>query len=249
MFDRAGRFARTLRVQSEAVEARTIAEGVFESGAVLVSESEPWDGPRVGLREVYDLLRVRTRDGSETPLGRYFVFESYWQKVDSGIFDGSRPFARRPSIVTGGESLYYTAAEEYRVAQYDTHGALRAVYTRADRPPEVRREDLDAYLARLRGDQEGPTSFERAMRNAPLPERMPAYADLAVDALGNVWARPHGGAVETNCWDTYQRHPPAFAGICLPERFDPMDIGDDWILGVLRDELDVETVALFGLSK
>lgn len=35
----------------------------------------------------------------------------------------------------------------------------------------------------------------------------------------------------------------------MPDRFRPMAIGTDWVLGVKTDDLDVEFVLLYGLSR
>ena len=79
---------------------------------------------------------------------------------------------------------------------------------------------------------------------------MPAYDKLLVDELGNVWARPYSAFDLEPCWHVYRRAtqgPEAFAKACLPERFTPLDIGASSILGVTRDENDVEFVVRHAL--
>jgi hypothetical protein len=152
-------------------------------------------------------------------------------------------------MATHANDWFYSDSRAYRIERYDAGGELRGVYTRSLTPPPATEADLERFLDRIRGERPEPTRFDQMMRAAPLPERMPAYERLAVDALGNLWALRHGGADPARCWDVWQKAPPLLAEACLPERFTVLDIGETSILGVLRDELDVERVALYRLAK
>jgi hypothetical protein len=71
-----------------------------------------------------------------------------------------------------------------------------------------------------------------------------------VDAVGNLWVKPFTrqdpGEIDWSVFDVGGQ----FRGlVTLPGRFQPMEVGDDYVLGVARDTLDVETVHLFGLSR
>ena len=84
----------------------------------------------------------------------------------------------------------------------------------------------------------------------PVPSEKPAYGGLLSDEVGNLWV---------GVWTLYPEVPeqwtildPAggwLGSLVMPGRFFPFAIGEDWVLGVETDELDVEYVVLYPLNK
>ncbi len=248
VLDRSGGFARVIPLGTVSTQGLARAVGVFDDGSILVIRSEP--GTIVpGLNAIYRRAFVLHPDGSIAELGRFFRGESYWTDVGDGIVDVGQPFAREGLMAVRGSEWFYSGGAEYRVEQYDMSGRLSAIFAYAGQPRAVTQADLDDYWKETRDEAGGPSLREQLLRKAPLPERMPAYAGLLIDREGNVWAAPHGGVKPQNCWRVYQRRPPAFAQACLPDRFTVLDIAGTSVLGVLRDENDVEHVARYRLVK
>lgn len=99
------------------------------------------------------------------------------------------------------------------------------------------------------------------------PERFPRYARLVADSEGYLWvmeypvpteplnswrfALPYGNAVPESgaLWRVLDGTGSIVAEVSTPEDFFPMEIGPDYVLGVSRDELDVETVHLYPLHR
>jgi hypothetical protein len=50
-------------------------------------------------------------------------------------------------------------------------------------------------------------------------------------------------------WDVFDTTGAWLGTVPVPSGFGPWDIGDDWILGVEQDELDVEYVVVYPLIK
>lgn len=246
--DRAGEFVRLLPVVALSKDALTFGVGVFGDRSILLQRGEPGT-IGAGLRRSYRRHLVLGPDGSIAELGRFFRGESYWQAVGDDIVDAGRPFGREGLTAVRGSEWFYSGGEEYRVEQYDVTGRLRAVYSYPAEPRSVTQGDLEEYLEEFRAAVGRPTLREQLLRKAPLPERMPAYAGLVIDSEGNVWAAPHVGAKPRSCWHVYQRQPPLFAKACLPDRFTVLDIAGASVLGVLRDENDVERIARYRLVK
>jgi hypothetical protein len=71
-----------------------------------------------------------------------------------------------------------------------------------------------------------------------------------VDALGNVWAGEYTRypAVPVT-WTVLASSGELLGEVAVPPQFRVLQIGGDWILGVGRDELDVEYVRLYRLLK
>lgn len=251
VLDRTGEFLRLIPLVtvSHAGPARVV--GVFGDGSILLLGHEPgitWP-PEPGLRPAYRRALVLNPDGTISDLGRFFRGESYWVPAGGNIYDVGRPFGREAFTDVHGTEWFYTAGAEYRVERYDMHGRLRGVYSYPGEPRSVTQDDLDAYLERFRAEVGRPTLREQLLRKSPLPERMPAYAGLMIDGEGNVWAAPCAAAEPPRCWHVYQRWSPQFAKVCLPDHFTALDIAGGSVLGVLRDENDVERIVRYRLVR
>jgi hypothetical protein len=245
---RSGDVARLIPLGAGSTQGLARAVGVFGDGSILLTRAEPRTiAP--GLARTYRSAFVLHPDGSITDLGRFFRGESYWADVADGIADVGLPFAREGLMAVRGTEWFYSGGAEYRVGQYDMNGRPSAIFAYRAQPRSVTRGDLDGYMKELRDEAGGLSQREQLLRKAPLPERMPAYAGLLIDQEGSVWAAPYGEAGPQRCWHVYQRRPPAFARACLPDRLTPLDVAGNLVLGVLRDENDVERVARSRLVK
>jgi hypothetical protein len=86
----------------------------------------------------------------------------------------------------------------------------------------------------------------------PAPGRRPAYSDLKLDADGFVWAAEyHGlqGAGEPTAWLVFSPQGEWLGSVSTPPRFEVYEIGKEYILGLLRDDFDVEHVQVLALSR
>ena len=134
--------------------------------------------------------------------------------------------------------------------------------------------DLD-QVARLPWDQR-PTSEEMIERYVqgsvpPLPEgiardrtfkeELPAFSDLIVDAVGNVWLRRYevDHAFTTmqyirtfdipSTWVVLDPTGRWLGEVEMPANFTALEIGVDHVLGVRRDEFEVEYIEVYRLTK
>ncbi len=82
------------------------------------------------------------------------------------------------------------------------------------------------------------------------PARFPAHGRLMTDAGGNLWVQeyllPGETATRWTVLDTAGRW---LGMVDMPERFRPNEIGDDYVLGIWRDEADVQFVRMYHLLK
>jgi hypothetical protein len=248
VLDRGGRFGRLVPLTTWSAE-RTKAMGVFDDGSFLLSHPERRTAIEPGPYMVHEQLFVGNPDGTTETLPRVFIYESYWHDLGDRMMDSGLPFGRAGLLAIHGQEWFYTDGKEYRIERYDKAGTRRGIFAYAGEPSTVTEADFEQLLRDMRGDRPEPSRREQLLRQTPLPERMPAYSALKVDGEGNVWARPYGRAGSQNCWHVYQIQPARFAEACLPDRFQAFEIGEDWVLGVERDSLDVETVAVFHLAK
>ena len=98
---------------------------------------------------------------------------------------------------------------------------------------------------------------------------LPAFGQLAIDAGGNVWARmyDHLDAVAFFDHSSFSRasRRPTLEGsrrwrvingtgqylgeVTTPDGFEVSEIGRDWVLGIWRDDLDVQFIHVYKLVK
>ena len=119
-----------------------------------------------------------------------------------------------------------------------------------------RREATDwvgAYLEGIRANARSANDeryYNRLVRDAPLPRYLPVYQDLLVDGTGRIWVERYRAPGETTPeWDVFDVDGIWLGKVETPHRFRVMEIGDDYLAGVFRDELDVEYVRVYELLK
>jgi hypothetical protein len=91
------------------------------------------------------------------------------------------------------------------------------------------------------------------------PEARPAYNQLVVDPLGIVWLRhssvgdPRLGPLHPGDsperWALFHPDHVYLGDLSLPPRHTLLETGEDYVLALGRDELDVESVVLLPLDR
>jgi hypothetical protein len=110
---------------------------------------------------------------------------------------------------------------------------------------DARKERTGTITAQMR------TQVEQAYAERPFPETMPAYRSLLFDSQGDLWVQEFDAVADAQPprWTVFDPTGQMLGTVTMPLRFTPYDIGSDYILGRWRDDLDVEHVQLYGLTK
>ena len=78
----------------------------------------------------------------------------------------------------------------------------------------------------------------------------PPHGGLLADDLDCLWVedfqRP---GAENRAWNVFDPEGVLAGRLSLPERFNPLEIGRDYLLGVGWDELNVEYVRMYTLTR
>jgi len=161
-------------------------------------------------------------------------------------------FARGSSAAIRGDVVFVGDQETLEVQLYRATGELQRVF----RVPNVDLRLNSADVERLKQALLAAEREEdRAMMSAHLdemavPPTRPAYGTLMVDAPGNLWAGEYARyPAPPRTWTVFSATGELMGEVTVPERFKVLQIGADWIIGVGRDELDVEYVMLYALYK
>jgi len=193
------------------------------------------------------------RDGSLVDtLGLFPGREVYITEEDGRGVMNTPPFARNTSATIRGDRVVVGAQSRYELCELSPEGRLLRLIRIPGREKAVGAEELEGYIqSRLQtAPPERHPEIRRSLEGMPIPGRVPPYGALLTDSGGNLWVGEWAMYPETaRSWDVFDATGAWLGTVLVPSDFDPRDLGDDWILGVARDALDVETVVLYPLIK
>jgi hypothetical protein len=172
---------------------------------------------------------------------------------------GSRqgPFSPHAQHAVGTDRIYLGDNDTTVISVFALDGRPAGSIQLGSRAVPVTTQDLDTYrermLAQIGNNQQRRAQFERTWSDTEKPKRHPYWGVALVDRTGNLWVSDHTGfrpvrSVAT-AWDVFDRNRQRIASVMMPAGFQPKEIGVDYVLGVARDEFDVEYVHLYSLTR
>lgn len=164
----------------------------------------------------------------------------------------ARPlFGRTGSLAVLGDRIVYGWADALEVREVTPEG----VPVRISRVPGF---DLSLSPGEIQAARDSffpsgmdlPPQVARIPRELPAPSTRGAYGTLLMDPRGAVWTVPAREPSERNLpvdCHVFGADGTWLGTVRLPPRFRPLEIGEDRVLGVMLDELDVEQVVALPL--
>ena len=151
-----------------------------------------------------------------------------------------------------GDRYYRGMGDDFTIDEYDATGRHLRSLRRNFEPRPVTDDLLDRIRAlELDTVAEGRREFlERDWAERPHAATFRAYdANWIADAAGNLWVpafvTPFEDTTEWTVFDTDGRW---LGTVAMPSAFRPEEIGTDYVLGVWKDEFDVETIRRYSLN-
>lgn len=157
----------------------------------------------------------------------------------------------------GRDRLFTTFPDDYSIEVYDLTGRLVREIRRAWTPVPVteedivrhRREYLDVSPAlRVRREQN--------LAESRYAEHHPAHGPMIADRAGSLWVSrlvPSGLNPQPDDvpipWDVFDPAGVWLGTLRTPARFNVLEVGDDYIAGIWRNDLDVQFVRVYRLEK
>ncbi|MCJ7629441.1 MAG: hypothetical protein MUO50_13765 [Longimicrobiales bacterium] len=165
--------------------------------------------------------------------------------------DASVPYGKDGHLAVLGTDLVIGSAEMMAMDWYNGGGKL----TRRVRAPGIDfnlpQSEIDAVRSGMLGE-DLPPELRQLVEGTEIPRSRPAYSDLLIDSEGCVWAAEYhrrGSPEEPVDWEVFSPEGEWLGSVRTPLRFSVFDIGSDYILGVFRDDLDIEHVQLLRLDR
>lgn len=256
VFDPRGTFVRSFGVADAPGTGLVTALGRFGNGQWVLERSTFGLTPGL-VRATSTYSRFAEGDSAAAAIGTFAGRESIVQPVGSdgiGAYVRSAPYSRQPTTLVSGNELVYAGAERYEIAVHDAGGALRKLVRRTVDPEPISGKDLALWETEVEATRPPyspslPPMFHRPISEFELPETKAAYGPVVIDELGNYWVAEYTFGTQRTTWSVFDAGGVLLGEVASPERFRILEIGPDYVLGVYRDDLDVEYVRLHPLTK
>jgi len=194
-------------------------------------------------------------DASGEPIARVTEFrtgETMVMTLGSGVLSASVPFGRRDYAVWAGDRLVRGFSASYELYELGLDGGLRRIIRKPVEPRPVTPAEIESYKERYLEAQA--SRLERArsiIAEMEFPPSHPVFDDIQVDQEGNVWVEEHRFREQEGParWSVFAPDGTWVTDVEVPEGLFVRDIGPDYLLGLWRDELDIEYVREYALLK
>jgi hypothetical protein len=247
--DRNGRFVKSVQVDA-GIEGFPEYVGRLSGGALLMTRRrDARVSPPQGLvRDSVALLRVEPGSSRADSIASLAGEEQAVLVQGTTINRISLPYMRRTRVRTGGSGFWVGTTDDYALEWRRGDGTVEMIVRREHRPEPVGGAYMDSLRAvqrRAYGEEAG-----RALDQFPAGDALPAFGELLVDDARNLWVErfPWPGQ-DRSRWDVFGSDGRLVGSVAMPARFRLMQPGRDFVLGVWRDESDVEHVRMHRLSR
>jgi hypothetical protein len=240
------------------IEGFLLTEGMFGSGSALIRRSVWQDSDPNGLRRFpTDYFSVALDGAVEHDFGEFPGDETIFatQSVEGGtmVMSTGRPFGKQAAVAVGTDRWYYGSQDAWEIQAHDQTGALTRLIRWDRKPIAVTNADVSSLVAQMdeeADDTERARQFRRMVREAPIPEFFPAYGGIYTDARDYLWVEAYelpGDTVRaTTIFDPEGR---MVGTVTLPNHFQVEEIGLDYLLGVHVDDMGVQYLWMYGLTR
>jgi hypothetical protein len=233
----------------------TVSIGALDDGTMLIGYSEvttntPSPQPVSVFQHIgrYNLAGVRLDSA-----GQFFTGENFLQAAPRGMGGFAfwdRTWGRTGQVIATGSTFVAGDASAMEVKRYSTTGAVLETHRVPIPRKAVTPADIAAFkrtsLARVSGD---PAVAQRRVEEMPYPQQYPAYERFLVDARGRIWLKEYVYPAGPNRWWILEPRTREALAVLLPARFVPTEIGTSDVVGIWRDEDDVEHVRVYRLLR
>jgi hypothetical protein len=252
-FDSEGRYLE----RADLPPTRPSINGLFPDRSILVyrrlADPQMIVDPPAGVHDDQAELRVLGPDGSasewaDTVLNQRRVVS---REGDFPI-QTIQPFGPNLVLRALGDGFVYGWGEEYEMLVHDRDGSLVRIVRRGGELTPVTEEDREWFRGGLPDDPDG----RSLSAGLVFPEFKAAFDRALVDRVGHLWVRTLGPVAElpkldtpSPYWEVFDSAGRWLTTMKLPSDVQIHEIGEDYILGVWEDELEIEYVRMYSLDR
>lgn len=224
---------------------------IFASGSLLLNRRATGSPDLIRSDTEWAVLDVDgTRDVS---LGEFPAFEDWAISTPDGdMGETPHPFGRSTVGTLWGNLLAIGVQDSYEIKAFAPDGSLVRIVRRDSDPRKATQTELDEHFARQVAGRpaEVQTRMLNMVRDMPLVESYPAFEEIAGDRAGYLWVREYRMFGEGDVvWTVFDPEGRIRGLVETPPGLEVFEIGEDYVLGLVEDELGVEYVQLWALSR
>ena len=161
-------------------------------------------------------------------------------------------FSRELRLGLWGDLVVVSPNDRYELKAFADDGTLVRIVRREHVPRVPRPEDIMVDPG-LRPELRIPLEAEmRKVRQGELEKTLPAFESLMSDAAGYLWVRefePPKEAGPAPVWTVFDPDGRVLGFVETPAGMEIYEIGEDYLLGHARGELDVEVIQVWPLVR
>ena len=251
VFDIDGELGRSFRLDPIPETFRPTPQGIFADNSLLVAASIGLViPPPMGIYRDSVLYARYSPEGAPvaTFIGRQGR-EFFAQDLGGGRYGSmGLPYGLNPTAIVFGDRWYYGSSESWEIGVYSPDGALTHLYRRDEPRRPVTQETEDDDRESVSGDASPPPGSGFGM-SPPIPETLPAYRTFVVSDDASLWVENYTRRSEQPSWAVFRDDGRYLGDVETPMGAQVTHIGDDFVLVIWEDELEVQQVQMYGLIK
>jgi len=251
IFTNTGEFVRVIQVYGS--PRQQLSAYHFACGGEGLTVVNGWGNamtdPELGFSRSFSHVYIGSlHEGAQIDLGEFVASERWGHENGSG----PHPFGRQTVFAVDEGKIYVGTSESHEIMVYGPNGALqRLIRWEGDDltlNSDVANEYFEWEIERApRGLQ---VSWRRQYAEMTLPGTRPAYSELMIDAVSNLWVREFNPIRDTaQRWLVFNPDGVWVGRITFPLRYKVTAILGDRVIGVERDDLGVERVVVYRINK
>lgn len=215
-----------------------------DGGMIVVSNWE-YEGDE---ERILDDIKVQIRDGEGEVRSDLGIHPG----MESNDTEWATIYARGSVVAVWGDLVIISTNYRYELKAFTSDGELARIVRRGHELRVPTEEEVMANIEQNTRPGTPPAEMRRRRQSAVVAEYFPAYRGARSDAAGYLWVREYDFPLEDRpapLWTVFGPDGRMLGLLETPVGLSVSEIGEDYILGVSRDELGVERVELWPLER
>ena len=232
--------------------AGTLADGSMIFASDMTFASGPENPPPAGMQRGNAAYVHVAASGETIDTVVVAAGADLFIRLGTDFVEVIRPlFGRTVSHALRGDRLLFGDQERYEIRVYELDGTLLEIQRRSGLDLAVTDADRSAALEEMLGDvaEDRRPAIRTRYADMETPPTRPAFTTFLTDPLEYLWVQDFVQGLTAATWSVFAPDGVWLGEVTFPDRFQPMQILEDEVLGVWRDELDVEYVRSYALTR
>lgn len=260
IFDRDGRFGRAVNLHPPDGTFPDIEGATLDGGFIGLSNEFPSGAIKSGtVRNPMRLFRFGPEGELVDTLGAFPGYETGIYNETNGNnhmrISFTIPFGHQTSVAVRPAETLVGANDSYEIRTYDAQGDIRRILRREIPPVPVTKQMIETVNAEedAQNPRPDPASRERVAKLRAVivyPRTLPAFRDFHVDDSGYLWVRSFNAPGDSiPRFTVFDSTGQMLGDVEAPRHFEVTGIGAEYLLGIWKDDNEVQHVRMYAIRK